>query len=196
MLAPRPPQSVARRREVAAMVVAYKQAAMIAPGHVVEGRVAPPPTRDVLPPSGPAITLRVVYRLGEYLAMLREYLPRGMLAWEQARGKATNGRLSWSTRFTLAVMVPLAGTPVFLLKKRRMPVCRFKIDMQGIERRAGGRRLSVPWSDVREVHRLRGAWLVDMGKGAMPLPYRCFDPAQRAAFERLLLSCFGDDTPV
>ncbi|MBC7662195.1 MAG: hypothetical protein H7276_00120 [Caulobacter sp.] len=41
MLAPRPPQSVARRREVAAMVVQVKQAAAIAPGHVLVVGAAP-----------------------------------------------------------------------------------------------------------------------------------------------------------
>ena len=42
MLAPRPPVSVARRREVAAAVVAHRQATSIGPGHVLVV-AAPPP---------------------------------------------------------------------------------------------------------------------------------------------------------
>ena len=125
MLGPRPPQSVARRREVAAMVVAHKQAAMIAPGHVFEGHAV-----EGLAAQAPA-------------AQAPAEFPPGVAASPRRR--------SWPARLTLALMLPLAGPPVFLLKKRRMPVCRFTVDAQGIERRAGGGRLAVAWSDVRAV---------------------------------------------
>ena len=96
----------------------------------------------------------------------------------------------------MALLVPLIGPPVFWRKKRLMPVCRFAIDAHGIERRAGGGRLAFAWDEVRAVHRLRGAYLVDKGAGGLPLPYRCFDAAQREAFEQLLASRFPHDTPV
>jgi hypothetical protein len=144
----------------------------------------------------PPICFSVIYRLPEYLAILREYLPVQLLEWERSRSKKPRGRLSWSSRATVALMVPLIGTPIFLRKKRRMPVCRFTIDGERIVREAGGGRLSVPWSEVVTVHRLAGAWMIDKGRGALPLPYRCLDAAQRAAFERLLVSRFGHDTPI
>jgi YcxB-like protein len=201
MLVPRPPRPVGRRREVAAAVVSHQQPAAIAPGHVVQVR-RPPATTDPRQASAaptlrePAISLRVVYELREYLAILREYLPHRLVAWERSRGKAADGRLSWQARAALALLLPLAGAPVFWRKKRRMPVCRFAIDGDGFERRAGGGRLAFGWNDVSAVHRLRSAYLVDKGDGGLPLPYRCFDAGQRAAFERLLLSRFPQETPV
>lgn len=198
MFAPRPPQPVGRRREVAAAVVAVKQAAAIAPGHVLQAREDAPviePLRELDTPTAtdPPIRLRVVYGLREYLAILRECLPEQMVDWEQARGKAADGRPSWQVRAAVAMLVPLVGPPVFWRKKRLMPVCRFAIDAHGIERRAGGGRLAFAWDEVRAVHRLRDAYVVDKGHGGLPLPYRCFDGDQRAAFERLLLARFPQD---
>ncbi len=201
MLFPQHPKSVARRRAVAELSVAYRQAATIASGRMVEVERAEP---SVSVPgasaqgahSDPPICFSVIYRLPEYLAILREYLPVQLLEWERSRGKKPRDRLSWSARATVALMVPLIGPPIFLRKKRRMPVCRFTIDGDRIVREAGGGLLSVPWSEVVAVHRLKGAWMIDKGRGALPLPYRCLDAAQRAAFERLLVSRFGHDTPI
>lgn len=201
MLFPRPPRPVGRQREVAAAVVAVKQAAAIVPGHVLQVRGDAPAVdaltaREPSPSVEPVIALRVVYELREYLAMLREHLPQDLLAWERSRGKAADGRLSWQTRAALAMLVPLVGAVIFWRKKRLMPVCHFAIDAHGIERRAGGGRLAFAWDEVRAVHRLREAYIIDKADGGLPLPYRCFDAGQRAAFERLLLSRFPQDTPV
>jgi len=48
MLVPEHPQPVGRRRAVAEMMVAAKQAAPIAPGHVLELRPAPAPAPEPL----------------------------------------------------------------------------------------------------------------------------------------------------
>ena len=193
MLLPRPPRPVARRREVAAVVVAHHQSVAITSGHLLRVRTDrpvtdPPVARHIA--NEPAITLRIVYQLREYLAILRDYLPGQMVRWEQARGKAADGRPSWQVRAAVAMLVPLVGPPVFWRKKRLMPVCRFSIDAHGIERVARGGRLAFAWDEVSAVHRLRHAYLVDKGDGGLPLPYRCFDASQRAAFERLLLARF------
>lgn len=197
MLFPRPPRPVPRQREVATAVVAHKQRAAITSEHVLQARPDAPVVDPLVAREGaeatPAITLRVVYGLREYLAILREYLPEEMVSWEQARGKAADGRPSWQVRATVAMLVPLVGPPVFWRKKRLMPVCRFSIDAHGIERRAGGGRLAFAWDEVRAVHRLRDAYLINKERGGVPLPYRCFDDAQRAAFERLLQSRFPQD---
>jgi hypothetical protein len=188
---------VPRRRAVVEMTVAWKQAAPIPAGHVVEMTRQPhgadlPGTRS--PPS-PSIRFTVRYRLREYLAIVGEYLPRRLLELQRSRAKARPRRLGWGARLILALMVPLVGGPLFLLKRRRMPVCRFTIDAERIRREAGGRVLSVPWADVVAVHRLAGAWMIDKGDGAMPLPFRCLGAAQREAFERLLASRFPPVRP-
>ena len=122
--------------------------------------------------------------------------PRQLLARQRSRGDAADGRLSWPTRAALELLLPIVGVPTFLLKKRRMPVCRFTVDATGIERRAADGRLFVAWRDVVAVHRLRDAWLVDKGEGALPIPYRCLDEAQKATFERLVVSHFPQHTPI
>jgi hypothetical protein len=198
MLVPQHPQPVARRRAVPEVSVAWTQPAAITTGHVLG--VAPEPGESLprqagVEPETP-ICVSVVYRLGEYMAVLRESLPSRVIAYEQARGRLGDGRLKWSSRLALAVLLPLIGPPVFWRKKRCMPVCRFTIDATGLVRETRAGTLRIDWQDVVAVHRLAGAWLVDKGRGALPLPYRCFSEPQRAAFERLLLSRFGDDTPV
>jgi len=52
MLVPKPPRPVGRRREVAEMTVAAKQAAAIVPGHVLvlPATAAPPPAPAETPP--------------------------------------------------------------------------------------------------------------------------------------------------
>ena len=193
MLVPQHPRSVARRREVAEMTVAVRQAPAIEPGHVVEAvPVASIPA--LRPDARDAGTIRVtvVYRWREYLAVLHEFMPVQMRAWERSRGRNPGRGLSWRSRLALAVLVPLVGTPAFFLKKRRLPVCHFTIDARGIERAARGGRLYTPWDEVVAVHRLQNAWLVAMRDGAMPLPHRCFDAAQRARFEHLVGPRFRD----
>lgn len=196
MLMPRPPRPVAPRRAVPEVTVRYRQPTPISIGHVLPAATRPDAITGSVPGGAAAIRFTVVYQLREYLDVLREHLPAGMLEWERSRAKAPTGRLSWSARIAVRVLVPLLGTPIFLLKKRRMPVCRFAIDAQGIERRTRDGTLRVAWADVVAVHRYRQAWLVDKGNGGMPIPHRCLDPRQRSAFERLLVSRFGDDTLV
>jgi hypothetical protein len=201
MLFPRHPQPVARRRAVAEMTVAARQAAAISPGHVLQvadDRPAPlaPLARAHGVPAEASIRFTVVYRLPEYLAILREALPARMRAWERSRGKGAAGRLSLQSRLALALLVPLVGTPVFLLKKRRMPVCHFTVDAGGIARDSAAGRLHVAWDDVVAVHRLGTAWLVDKGDGGLPIPHRCLDAVQAAAFERLRVSRFPQHTPI
>lgn len=201
MLFPQHPRPVGRRRAVAEMTVAAKQAAAITPGHVlqvVDGRPGPdvPAVRAHGATAEASIRFTVVYRLPEYLAILREALPAGMRARERAHGKGAGGRLSLPSRLALTLLVPLVGTPVFLLKKRRMPVCHFTVDAHGIARDSAAGRLHVAWRDVVAVQRLRTAWLIDKGDGGLPIPHRCLDAAQEAALEQLLVSRFPQHPPI
>ena len=201
MLVPQHPRPVARRRAVAEMTVAARQAAAITPGHVLRVDVdRPGPAWPVAQPGGAAaraaIRFTVVYRLPEYLAILREAVRARMRSGAPSSGEGDGGRPSLASRVALGVLLGAVGTPVFLLKKRRMPVCRFTVDATGITRRSADGRLQVAWRDVAAVHRLHTAWLVDKGDGALPIPHRCLDAVQTAAFERLLVSHFPQHTPI
>lgn len=200
MLLAQHPRSVARRRAVAEMTVAARQVAAIEPGHVLRVTAerpgaATPVARSANVDAQVPLRFSVVYRLPEYLAILRETAPRQLLARQRSRGDAADGRLSWPTRAALELLLPIVGVPTFLLKKRRMPVCRFTVDAAGISREAADGRLFVAWRDVVAVHRLRAAWLVDKGDGALPIPLRCLDASQRAAFERLAAAHVGSPNP-
>jgi hypothetical protein len=200
MLLPQHPRSVARRRAVAEMTVAATQAAAIEPGHVLHLAQDRPDAvplaarREVADTERP-IRFTVVYRLPEYLAILREHLPTALQARERARGTGARDRQSLPARIALRLLLPLVGVPAFLLKKRRMPVCHFAVDAAGIAREAADGRLFVAWRDVVAVHRLRAAWLVDKGDGALPIPRRCLDAAQRSAFELLVATHVGPPNP-
>jgi len=201
MLLPEHPKPVGRRRAVAEMTVAARQAATIAPGHVLhvaDARVgAPAPVaREEGGDARPPLRFTVAYRLAEYVAVLREAMPRRLLAWERSRGRCLDGRLSLQARLALIVLLPIVGVPTFLLKKRRMPTCRFTVDASGIERVTADGRLHIEWRNVVAVHRLRAAWLVDKGDGALPIPHRCLGHAQQAEFERMLVSHLPHDTPI
>ena len=196
----RQPASAVRRHATPELAVQFRQPQAITTGHVLPAAVR---EDEIAAGSRPddagidaTIHFAVTYRLREYLALLGEHIPAGMLQWEQARSGRPRERLSTSTRLAIRLLLPLIGAPVFLLKKRRMPVCRFTIDARGIERRTRDGTLRVAWADVVAVHRYRQAWLVDPGRGGLPIPYRCLDDGQRAAFERLLRRHVGADTPI
>ena len=87
---------------------------------------------------------------------------------------------------------PIARTTIscmllvpFILKKSKMPLCEFRIDEIGISRRTKGGELKWPWSVVIAIHRYSACYLVEKKKGAVPIPYRCLDPAQRERLEAL-----------
>lgn len=186
MLVPRPPSLPPARRAVAEATVRYQQPAAISAGQVLPARTIAPDTITAPGDVEPSLHFSVVYELREYLAIMQEHLPAGVQAWQRAHAKTPRDRLSWSSRLALFILVPLMGTPIFLMKKRRMPVCRFSIDARGIERRTKRSTLRVAWSEVIAVHRYSRAYVIEKGNGGLPIPYRCLDGDERALLERML----------
>ena len=129
-----------------------------------------------------SIKFSVSYNLREYRSFVREYLPID-LPQEFARRGKTPGKtlLAFFCAASLAV-----ATVMFFFKKRRMPVCDFEIDAEGITRTSATGRHVVPWSKVVAVHSLSPGYLVVTGKGAMPLPFRCLPPAEAATLAALV----------
>ena len=74
----------------------------------------------------------------------------------------------------------------FALKKRKMPRCDFTIDDSCIRRRTARGELIVPWEKVTRVHRFRPGYLIEKASGAMPIPLRCLDAAQRERLDALI----------
>lgn len=94
------------------------------------------------------------------------------------------GCLPLATSFWIALLCP----PVFYLKKRRMPVCEFVIDREGIERSSRLGVLRRGWMDVTQVRRYSRGYLVAFAGGAMPIPFRCLDAGQLERFRAFSLA--------
>lgn len=126
----------------------------------------------------PALSFSVSYSLREYLSIVQDHLPTAVQAEQLRRGKPP-GRLPALAR----PVVALVASCLFFYKKRRMPVCHFRIDGQAIQRETADGTLTIPWSEVLAVHAYTQGYLVEKAKGAVPLPYRCFGSAERQRFE-------------
>lgn len=203
---PQPPH----RKEVAVQVVRHEQRSVdktLTVEEIPGGHVAPPPATE-------AIRFEVVYTLGEYLSLLGDHvaftlrhrhpvqrrrmallplalgLPALAAAWIAGSGwpgtaLALAALLALASHpATLRFRVPVLGTPVFLVKQRRMPSCSFRIDAAGIERTSRTGTFVRAWSDVAAVRRYRRGYLLVLARGALPIPARCLDQGKLEAFRR------------
>lgn len=198
---PHPPH----RKEVAMQIVRQQQKSFAA----TELTVDPPSGEVAPPPDAPPIRFSVSYTLAEYMSILRghigfilRHMPEekrrrqtwmplaigavaGLLAWAAGPGWigyafAAGSALAFlSLPFTLDLWIALFAPPVFLLKKRRMPVCEFRIDGHGIERSSRLGTLSKSWDEVKMVRRYERGYLLMFAKGGMPIPFRCLDQHQQ-----------------
>jgi hypothetical protein len=198
---PQPPH----RKEVAMQIVQQEQKAFAS----TELTVDPPSGEVGPPPDAPPIRFSVSYTLAEYMSILREHLgfmlrhmPKAKrlrqtwvplassvlavsIAWLVGPGSirnafATISALSFlSLPFTLDLWIALFAPPIFFLKKRRMPVCDFRIDHHGIERTTKQSKLVRSWDEVKMVRRYSRGYLLMFAKGGIPIPFRCLDQQQQ-----------------
>jgi hypothetical protein len=171
--------------------------------------VDPPSGEVTPPPDASPIRFSVSYTLAEYTSILRAHLgfimrhtPQAkrlrqtwvplvlgvlaaLLAWAVGAGWARNtfgafSALSFlSMPFTLNMWIALIAPPVFFLKKRRMPVCEFRIDGHGIERSSRLGTLRRTWDEVKMVRRYERGYLLMFARGGIPIPFRCLDQQQQ-----------------
>jgi hypothetical protein len=198
---PQPPH----RKEVAMQIVRQQRKNFAA----TELTVDPPSGEVAPPPDAPPIRFSVSYTLAETMSILRghigfilRHMPAekrrrqtwmplaigavaGLLAWAAGPGWigyacAAGSALAFlSLPFTLELWIVLIAPPVFLLKKRRMPVCEFRIDGHGIERSSRLGTLSKSWDEVKMVRRYERGYLLMFARGGMPIPFRCLDQHQQ-----------------
>ena len=83
-----------------------------------------------------------------------------------------------SLPLTIDLWIALVAPPLFLLKKRRMPVCEFRIDGRGIERTSRLGTLVRSWDEVRMVRRYSRGYLLMFARGGIPIPFRCMNEHQ------------------
>lgn len=121
------------------------------------------------PPDLPRVRFGVRYRFADYRAFVLDHL-------------ATRAPRMNPFARSLAAWASFAA---FVVKNQRLGACSFVIDASGLVRTGAGGSAQVPWTDVAAVHRYRAGYLLETRAGAMPLPYRALDTAQRAALETL-----------
>lgn len=198
---PQPPH----RKEVAMQVVQQKQKTFAS----TELAIDPPSGEVGPAPDGVPIRFSVSYTLAEYMSILRSHLrfimrhtpeakrlkqtalplALGLLAaataWAIGPGWIRNvftiiSTLSFlSLTFTMDLWIALIAPPIFFLKKRRMPVCEFRIDGHGIERTSRLGTLSRSWDEVKMVRRYDRGYLLMFAQGGIPIPFRCLDQHQQ-----------------
>lgn len=105
----------------------------------------------------PALCFSVSYTLREYLSIVQAAYGK--------RGKPAGG-LPWLVR--PAAM--LVASCLFVIKKRRMPVCHFRIDSHEIQPETADDTLRILWSEVLAVHAYTQGYLVEKAKGPCPCP--------------------------
>jgi hypothetical protein len=198
---PQPPH----RKEVAMQIVQHEEKNFAG----TELTVDPPSGEVGPPLDPPPIRFSVSYTLAEYTSILRAHLgfimrhtpeakrlrqtwmPLGLgllagaAAWAIGPGWARNtiaalSVLSFlSMPFTLNLWIALIAPPVFFLKKRRMPVCEFRIDGHGIERSSRLGTFTRTWDEVKMVRRYKRGYLLMFARGGIPIPFRCLDQQQQ-----------------
>lgn len=205
----RPPQPLLTKA-VAMQIVQQRQRGFDAHHLLVDtpgGDVAPPP-------ASPAIEFELDYTLGEYLSILRDHLaytlrrqaratrlrqtllplvvalPALLAAWTTDPGWLraaclTTGVLALACLpITNTGWVMLFGPPLFYFKRHRIGRCSFRIDATGIRRTSRSGTLVRAWADIDGVRRYRHGYLLMLGRGGMPIPYRCLDRKQQATLRR------------
>ena len=137
------------------------------------------------------LEIAVSYRLGEYKQVLRELVASEFSPKVDETGpfRFWNGPRAGNLVF--ALLVPL----IFFWKKARVGDCVFSFSTVGMSRTAKGKTATRTWAQVKHVRRFSEAYLIELEEsGAMPLPFRAFNAAQRTRFETLLQEC-GVRTP-
>lgn len=118
-----------------------------------------------------AVDIPVSYRFSEYHAFALEHIER-----------TQRSRPSYMGR----MVIYLSALAVFGLKTWKIPWCEFRIDEAGIRRKTARGELHFPWSDMKAIHRFAPGYLFELGKGAIPIPYRCVDPREAARLAEFL----------
>jgi hypothetical protein len=197
---PQPPH----RKEVAMQIVQHEEKTFTG----TELTIDPPSGPVGPAPDAPPIRFSVSYTLIEYMSILRAHLGfimrhtpeakrqrqtwmplglgliAGLAAWLLGPGWARYAFATFSALaflslpITLNLWIALIAPPLFFLKKRRMPVCEFRIDGHGIERTSRLGTFAKTWDDVKMVRRYERGYLLMFARGGIPLPFRCMDQQQ------------------
>lgn len=82
-------------------------------------------------------------------------------------------------RLTTRLLVAVVGRVMFAIKSRRVGSCQFTVDHNGIHRHSRQGETLVPWSKVTALHAYEAGYILEIGQGGMPVPFRVLSPGQK-----------------
>lgn len=129
---------------------------------------------DGVAPDDGALTFSVRYRLREYVELA--------IAHAVDTDAFVRAAPRWKRGVFVGVLAALASL-MFVWKTARMGRCSFVIDAEGLRRSSKRGTSGVPWARVQAVHVYRRGYLVELGSGAVPVPFRVLSADARQRFE-------------
>lgn len=125
--------------------------------------------------------IHVDYQLSEYLDTLYEAIP--IIAVQRKSGElpSIKPKCGLYTKF----LIKTIGRISFYFKKKQVGDCTFSISECSISRKSKDGVSEFEFSEIDYILALSNTYLVNVGEGAMPIPYRCFDQAQKKSFEEM-----------
>ena len=121
-----------------------------------------------------SFTIDVKYQLKEYLEVVRNHAQ----SLRTEPGKASRFRSLLDE-----AIIATFGTTMFFFKSWRVGTCTFTLCSEGVTRSSKGGAVTIPWSRIEALRKYNSSYLVDMGDGAMPIPFRVLSTHQRCAIE-------------
>lgn len=71
------------------------------------------------------------------------------------------------------IVIYLSALAAYWVKSLKVRRSEIAIDSNGLRRRSSGGERTFPWSEVKAVHRMTPGYLIELDRGAIPVPYRC-----------------------
>ena len=126
----------------------------------------------------PPVRVAIEYRLAEYIGILDEFASRTSAA-ESGRSRLST---FWNSAPVRRLGLRLLAPPIFYIKQLAVGASVFEFDAVGLRRLSKGRLSERRWSQVKALHVLSQAYLIELDEGLLPLPFRAFSEAQHRAF--------------
>ena len=119
-----------------------------------------------------ALHFLVRYSLGEYIGFMWQHA--GFLIRRRRVGRFNSSYLRIKSTLTAAMH--------FVLLRRGSRTYEMTIDDHGIVRVSDSGVTLIAWDDVRLIKRYRNGFLMVLKRGTLPIPYRCLNEGEIAAF--------------
>ena len=71
------------------------------------------------------------------------------------------------------MVIYLSAAAIYWVKSLKVRHSEIAIGSDGIRRRSSGGERIFPWSEVKAVHKMTPGYLIELQRGAIPVPYRC-----------------------